>query len=232
MLIGDHAGRKIPQGLANLGVGESDLTRHIAWDIGIAALGVRLADRLGAAFVHQLYSRLVIDCNRRPGAPDSIPEVSDGTPIPGNAALDPAEAAARVAMFHAPYQAAIGAELDRRAAEGRSTILVALHSFTPSMRGVDRPWHAGILYDRGDTRFARAMLASLREDRELVVGDNQPYAMDTIDYTIPLHAYPRGLEYAEIEIRQDLLCDQGGIDQWCDQLERALVAATLPTLPS
>ena len=135
LLIGDHAGRKIPQSLANLGVSESDLTRHIAWDIGIAALGVRLADRLGASFVHQLYSRLVIDCNRRPGAPDSIPAVSDGTVIPGNAVLDPAEAAARAAIFHTPYQAAIGAELDRRAAAGRSTILVALHSFTPSMRG-------------------------------------------------------------------------------------------------
>lgn len=225
LLIGDHGGRLIPKSLENLGVSEADLVRHIAWDIGVAKLGVTLADRLGTTFIHQLYSRLVIDCNRRPGAPDSIPPVSDGTTIPANVALDPAAAADRASVFHAPYQAAIAAELDARAARGRSTILVALHSFTPSMGGVDRPWHVGILHDRGDSRFARAMIEVLGEDGALVVGDNEPYAMDIIDYTVPLHAYPRALPYAEIEIRQDLLADAAGIEQWSERVDAALHAA-------
>lgn len=215
----------IPKSLANLGVSDADLVRHIAWDIGIAALGEQLAARLGATFIHQRYSRLVIDCNRQPGAYDSIPAVSDGTIIPGNKALSPADSGSRSAVFHEPYQAAIGAELDRRKATGRSTILVSLHSFTPSMGGVNRPWQVGILHDRGDARFARAMIEVLREDPALVVGDNAPYAMDTIDYTVPFHAYPRDLPYVEIEIRQDLLSNEQGIGQWSERIAQTLFEA-------
>ena len=222
LLVGDHAGNLVPRSLRELGLGEAERIRHIAWDIGIAALGTALADRLDATFIQQRYSRLVIDCNRRPGAPDSIPPVSDGTPIPANAVLDAAGAAARAAAIHEPYQAAIAAELDRRAASGQETILVALHSFTPSMGSVDRPWQVGILHNAGDSRFARAMLAAFAEDPALTVGDNEPYSMDTIDYTIPFHAYPRGLPYVEIEIRQDLLADDAGVASWCARVDQAL----------
>src|SRR5579872_59783 len=118
LLVGDHAGNRIPQSLQELGLSAADRVRHIAWDIGIAELGLRLGDRLGATFIHQRYSRLVIDCNRRPGTPDSIPPVSDGTSIAANAALDAVGVAARVEAIHMPYHAAIAAELDRRADEG------------------------------------------------------------------------------------------------------------------
>jgi len=225
LLVGDHAGNRVPRGLGDLGLPLSERVRHIAWDIGIVSLGVRLADRLGASFVHQTYSRLVIDCNRRPGAPDSIPPVSDDTAIPANADLTAEDAAARAAAIHAPYQAAIAAELDRRAAAGLSTILVALHSFTPVMRGIARPWEVGVLHDAGDNRFARALLVALAEDTALTVGDNEPYSMDTIDYTIPHHAYPRELPYAEIEIRQDLMADEAGVGEWVERLVAALPAA-------
>lgn len=225
LLLGDHAGNRIPRSLGELGLDGGELTRHIAWDIGIAALGRALSDRLDATFIRQLYSRLVIDCNRRPGAPDSIPPVSDGTAIAANAGLDPAAASARVAAIHAPYQAAIANEIERRAAAGRETFLISLHSFTPSMKSIDRPWHVGILHDAGDNRFARAMLAAFRADRALTVGDNQPYAMDIIDYTIPAHAYPARLPYAEIEIRQDLLGSEAGVATWCDRVEDALTIA-------
>lgn len=225
LLLGDHAGNRIPRGLADLGLDEMERTRHIAWDIGIAALGTALAGRMDATFIHQTYSRLVIDCNRRPGAPDSIPPVSDGTAIAANAALDQAGAERRAAAIHAPYQAAIASEIERRLATGQETILVALHSFTPSMRGTDRPWQVGILHDAGDSRFARAMLAFFAGDPALIVGDNEPYSMDTIDYTVPFHAYERRLPYAEIEIRQDLLSDSAGIAEWCDRLEQALTYA-------
>jgi len=225
LLIGDHAGRAVPRALADLGLRDAELSRHIGWDIGIAELGRRLAVALDAVFVAQVYSRLVIDCNRAPDAVDAISEVSDGTVVPGNAALPAAARAARVAAVHAPYHAAIAAEIARRTATGQATQLVALHSFTPVMRGVARPWQCGILHDGANDGLARAMLAELRADPALTVGDNEPYAMDGIDYTIPRHAFAAGLAYVEIEIRQDLLGSIAGIDEWSARLAAMLPAA-------
>ncbi|MEG3164174.1 N-formylglutamate amidohydrolase [Sphingomonas sp. PB2P19] len=225
LLIGDHAGNVVPRGLGKLGVTDADLARHIGWDIGIGTLGALLAERIDAVFVRQTYSRLVIDCNRSAAQPDAIAPVSDGTPVPGNQALSDSDRAQRFTEIHEPYHRAIAAELARRDAAGRETVLVALHSFTPSMRGHDRPWHIGILHDRGDTGFAQAMLRVLRAEPQLVVGDNEPYRMDQIDYTIPRHAYPAARRYAEIEIRQDLLDTPEGCEHWAVLLARILPAA-------
>ena len=225
LLIGDHGGRRVPRALANLGLPDAELARHIGWDIGVTALGEALAVPLDAVFVHQRYSRLVIDCNRDPAAPDAMPAASDGTAVPGNAALDAAARAARVAAIHAPYHAAIHDEIARRTAAGQPTALVALHSFTPAMQGAARPWHCGILHDGANDALARAMLAGLRAEGDLVVGDNEPYAMDSIDYTVPRHAFAAGLPYVEIEVRQDLLADAAGIAAWVARLARLLPAA-------
>ena len=225
LLIGDHAGRRIPARLERLGIGEADRARHIAWDIGVAALGERLAARIDAVFVAQRYSRLVVDCNRAEDAHDAIAPVSDGTKIPGNTGLSGAERAARFAEIHEPYQRAIATELARRDAGGKDTVLVALHSFTPQMGAGERPWQIGILHDRGDTGFAAQCLAWLRARGDLTVGDNEPYRMDQIDYTIPRHAYPAHRRYVEIEIRQDLLADDAGIDRWVDLLATMLAEA-------
>ena len=226
LLVGDHAGSVIPRRLGTLGLGAADLARHIAIDIGVARLGERLSAMLDAPFVAQRYSRLVIDCNRRLDAPDSIAEVSDGTVVPGNEALSQEERTARVAAIHAPYQAAIAGRLAARAEAGLPTALIALHSFTPSMRGVDRPWQMGVLHHLGNNRFAQALLAELQALPGWCIGDNEPYAMDKIDYTVPLHAYPAGLPYAEIEVRQDLLGDEAGIARIADVLAAALVRAS------
>lgn len=229
LLIGDHAGNAVPKRLNALGLSETDLARHIGWDIGIGELGAMLAEKLDAVFVRQTYSRLVIDCNRSPSQPDLIAEASDGTVVPGNVALDEAARAARFAEIHAPYQDAIAAEIARRDAAGMTTILIALHSFTPAMKGAlrdqARPWHIAILHDGGDTRFAHALLDVLRDEADLVVGDNEPYRMDLIDYTIPRHAYPARRPYAEIEIRQDLLGSTEGCAAWADRLARLLPIA-------
>lgn len=225
LLIGDHAGNRVPRLYGDLGIDATERRRHIAWDIGVSALGAKLAERIDATFIEQTYSRLVIDCNRRPGASDSIPPVSDGTAVPVNAAVSKAEAAARAEAIHAPYQAVIAQDIARREAAGQETIMIALHSFTPRMRGIDRPWQVGILHDAGDSRFARAMIAAFAQDPGLTVGDNEPYSMDIIDYTIPTHAYPHRLPYAEIEIRQDILADEAGIAIWCDRVEQALHTA-------
>lgn len=224
VLIGDHAGRLVPAALARLGLPDDELSRHIGWDIGIAALGERLSTALGAPFVEQRYSRLVVDCNRGPDAPDAIPPVSDGTLISVNRDLTDHDRAIRFAEIHEPYHQAIAAVLVRRQRRGQETILVALHSFTPVMRGVARPWHTGLLHHLGDTRLVAPMLAALRRDPALVVGDNEPYAMDGIDYTVPRHAYP-ALPYVEIEVRQDLLGDDAGVALWAGRIAGALASA-------
>jgi predicted N-formylglutamate amidohydrolase len=218
LLIADHAGQQVPQALADLGLPQHELDRHIGWDIGIAGVTRELAQALDAFAIVQTYSRLVIDCNRPLAAPGSIAEVSDGTVVPGNQGLHAAARAARVDAIFAPYQARIAAELDRRRAAGLSTILIAMHSFTPSMAGVARPWHAGVLYQR-DARFARALLAELRTVPGLVVGDNLPYSVsDATDYAIPVHAEARGLAHVELEIRQDLIAAPAGQREWAQRL--------------
>ncbi len=224
LLIGDHGGNLVPRALANLGLPDTELARHIGWDIGVTAMGIALSAVLDATFIHQRYSRLVIDCNRDATAFDAMPTVSDGTFVPGNAALDAVARAARVAAIHAPYQAAIGDAVARRTAGAQATALVALHSFTPVMRGAARPWHCGILHNGANDALAQAMLARLRAEGDLVVGDNEPYAMDSIDYTIPRHAFAAGLPYVEIEVRQDLVSDAAGIAAWAARLGRLLLA--------
>src|ERR1700722_7846192 len=148
LLVADHAGNLIPRALGRLGVAESELQRHIAWDIGIAGLGRLLADALDATLIQQNYSRLVIDGNRPLDAASSIPEISEDTSIPANAGLDETIKAARAREIFWPYHDRIEAELDGRRAAGSATTLIALHSFTPVFKGAKRPWHAGVLYNR------------------------------------------------------------------------------------
>ncbi len=225
LLVADHAGRLIPRALGRLGVAETDLERHIAWDIGIAGLGPLLADRLDATLIQQNYSRLVIDCNRPLGAPTSIPDISEATPIPGNAGLTEANRTARAEAIFRPYHRRIEAELDRRRQAGRATALIPLHSFTPVFKGAARPWHAGVLYNR-DPRFAHRLLALLNAEGGLLVGDQAPYLVtDATDYTVPVHAERRGLHHVAIEIRQDLLADAAGQQQWAQRLSRLLPLA-------
>jgi predicted N-formylglutamate amidohydrolase len=221
LLIGDHAGKLVPSALGSLGISNRELARHIGWDIGIAALGQALAAALDAVFIRQTYSRLVIDCNRDPAQPDAMPVVSDGTRIPANEGLTAAARAARVAAIHEPYQAAIAAELARRDAAGRRTQLVSLHSFTPVMAGVARPWQVGVLHDKGELSLTHRTLERLRADPALTVGDNQPYSMDGIDHTVPRHAYP-DRPYVELEVRQDLIGDDAGVAAWAEQLAGVL----------
>lgn len=219
LLLGDHAGNRVPVALGSLGLGEVELSRHIGWDIGVAGLGRMLAERLDACFIEQVYSRLVIDCNRAPERPDAVPEESDGTRVPGNIGLDEGARVARVDAIHAPYQAAIAEALR----EWEGAVLISLHSFTPVMAGIARPWDVGVLHDGGDTGFARALLARLRAVEGLVVGDNEPYRMDATDHTVPRHAYASRRPYAELEVRQDHLADAAGQARWAGLLEKALL---------
>jgi predicted N-formylglutamate amidohydrolase len=229
LLTSDHYGRLLPKALGDLGLPASELTRHIAWDIGIAGVADALSDHLDAHLIAQRYSRLVIDCNRPPDVASSIPTSSEATTIPGNEGLSPIEKEKRRREIFDPYHARIDAVIDGRTHDARPTVLVSLHSFTPEYSGVARPWHIGTLYHR-DTRLPPLLLAALRAEGDLVVGDNEPYAVSEItDYTIPVHGEARGLVNSGIEIRQDLIADRSGQQQWAERLARILrgIEATL-----
>ena len=220
LLTCDHYGRTIPRVLGDLGLPASELTRHIAWDPGIAGVADALSKHLDAHLIAQRYSRLVIDCNRPPGAPSSIPRISEATVIAGNEGLARDAIEARRQAIFDPYHRRIADVIERRLRDRIPTVLVSLHSFTPVYAGIARPWHIGTLYHR-DTRLPPLLLKLLRSETDLVVGDNEPYAVsDETDYTIPVHGEARGLMNTGIEIRQDLLADQAGERQWADRLAR------------
>ena len=221
LLVCDHAGRAVPARLQRLGLADAVFDMHVAWDIGALGFAEQLAVRLGSTLISQAYSRLVIDCNRAPDHPGAIPPVSDGVAIPGNAFLDAAQRSARIAEIHAPYHARIAAEVEARIAAGEPPLLICAHSFTPVMRGEVRPWHVGVLHG-GASPASETLLELLRAEGDLVVGDNQPYAMDGTDYTAPTHAWARGLDVVELEIRQDLLAEAEGQARFADLFARLL----------
>lgn len=225
VILCDHACNRIPEKLGRLGLPDSDIARHIGWDIGALGTSLLLSAALDAPLVYQNYSRLVIDCNRQSFAPSSIPAQSEATEIPGNIGLSSLERQARYDEILVPYHARIVALLDARAARGLPTCLILMHSFTPIFLGEARPWQVGVLFDRMP-EFSRTVMALLAEDKTLTVGENEPYAVgDETDYAVPVHAYPRQLPYVELEIRQDLIASEEGQQDWSSRLARVLPAA-------
>jgi predicted N-formylglutamate amidohydrolase len=225
VIVVDHASQRIPRRLGDLGLPAAELQRHIAWDIGALGVARRMAAALDAPLVAQNYSRLVIDCNRNPEVATSIPRVGEAIEIPGNMALSGEEVAARRREIFDPYHDHVRALLDERAAAGRPTILVAQHSMTNIFKGVRREMHAAVLYNR-DRRFAELVLGGLRAEADLLIGDNEPYFVsDETDYTVPRHGEARGLPHVEIEIRQDLIIEDAGQDEWARRLCRVLLTA-------
>ncbi len=206
----EHAGRRLPQALGELGLSPAALATHIAWDIGAGALAARLSGALDATLVVQHYSRLVIDCNRPPLSAESIPEKSEQTIIRGNMGLSEAQKRQRIAVFFTPFHDRISALLAARRHAGRPTVLVSLHSFSPVYDGFRRPWHIGAQYNR-QPEFSRRINALLGQDTSLCIGDNQPYPVnDATHYTIPVHGEKGGLIHTMIEIRNDQLGDETG----------------------
>ena len=221
VLTCDHASAFIPRKLQALGLDEACLSRHIAWDIGIAEVTRHLARRLDAPAVLSNFSRLVIDPNRQLGVPSSIVEESDGVPIPGNQSLLPEATARRVESFFEPYHAAVTQVIDRQMAEGVSPLLVAMHSFTPVMNGFERPWKIGILWNR-DPRLPLALIEKVAS-QGVTVGDNEPYSgRDGHGYSQQRHGDERRLANALIEVRQDLIDTNQGGEHWSAFLAAAL----------
>jgi predicted N-formylglutamate amidohydrolase len=219
LLVADHAMRRFPPAYGTLGLPESELQRHIAYDIGVEALTRALATQLQVPAVMATFSRLLIDANRGEDDPTLIRQIYDRTLVPGNRALDDGERMHRLTHFFRPYHAAIDAEIAAmRAASGKPPLVIALHSFTPRLaNGRQRPWHCGILWDR-DPRAAQFLLAALRRETGLCVGDNEPYDGALKGDTMYAHCSMNGLAHGLIEVRQDLIADAAGIAHWTNRL--------------
>lgn len=221
LILCDHASNAVPPDLGDLGLPAEQFERHIAYDIGAAAVTRSLASRLGAPAILTQFSRLIIDPNRGRDDPTLVMRLSDGAVVPGNAEVDDAEVAERIARFYDPYDAAITAAIEKAVKAGHPPVVVTVHSFTPIWRGWPRPWHVGILWD-ADDRFARPLLDGLSAEDGLVVGDNEPYDGALAGDTVDRHATARGLANALIEIRQDLIGSDEGAEEWAERFARLL----------
>ena len=225
LLTCDHASYAIPASLGNLGVRLCDLRRHIGWDPGASEVTLRLSERFDAAAVLSGYSRLVIDCNRRPRSETSILTLSDGTPIPGNMGITSSDMDTRIETLFKPYHHAISTTLERIRQDGMTPVFVAIHSFTPKLNGSPRPWHFGVLWDE-DARIAGPLIEALRAVSGIIVGDNEPYsARDHFDFSQEFHASSAGLPSALVEIRSDLIQDESGVELYSNLLGNAMESA-------
>lgn len=219
VLLCEHSGKRMPKALGSLGLAPGDLEAHIAWDIGAEGVARKLAKLIDAPLALQRYSRLAYDCNRPPESPTAMPEVSEVTEIPGNRNLTPSCKLERVNAIYRPFHGGISALLDRRAVVGLATIVVTIHSFTPVFKGRKRSLDIGVLYDR-DPSFATRLV---KQFPNLEAKLNEPYsAKDGVLHTLNMHAYARGLPHAMVEIRNDLIADARGQDEWAQRLSVAL----------
>lgn len=223
-IVCDHASNRIPPAYGDLGLPPSERIRHIAWDPGALAVATWLSEALDSPLVHSTVSRLVVDCNRFTDSDTLIAEISEHTTVPGNIGISPAERAARISLYHAPYHAAIDRLLEARQQAGLASILVCVHSFTPVFKGFTRPWPIGVLPPIDET-FSAALLDALKlELPGMNIGWNQPYAGGSgVSYTVDHHGAQ--IPATMIELRHDEILEPAGVTLWADRLARCLEAA-------
>jgi len=225
LILCDHAAPRVPAEMHQLGLAEDYFRQHIAFDIGALDLSLRLAQHFACPMIHSNYSRLVIDLNRRPGGEGSIAEISDGIVVPGNAGLNREQVQQRQQTYFWPYHRAVNKQLQKIRTRAQDAIVLSIHSFTPEMDGVIRPWHIGILWNNDD-RLAAPLIRSLRQDPVLCIGDNKPYhARSPLGYTMPAHAESARLKHVLLEFRQDLIETPAAAQYWADLIYPALQSA-------
>jgi predicted N-formylglutamate amidohydrolase len=218
----DHASNLVPAELGNLGLPASELSRHIAWDIGAAGVAAGLSDIFDVPAILCGTSRLVIDGNRQLHAHDLIPQVSDGVAIPGNLDLSQSSRQLRIEQWFEPYHAAVESVIAGRESQGLTSVALSIHSMTPSLAGSARPWQIA-LSSHDDRSLVEPMLEALRRPGDITVGDNQPYNLDpAVDYSTPFHAMRRNIPYLQVEFRQDEVADPAGQARWARRFAAAL----------
>jgi predicted N-formylglutamate amidohydrolase len=221
LLLCDHATNFLPRAFKSLGLDEAQLARHIAWDIGIAEVTRDMARRLDAPAIMTHFSRLIVDPNRPLDDPTLIPQIGDGIIVPGNRVLSDQDRERRLDTFHWPYHRAVGRTLDALSARGPGPAVVSMHSFTPVMKGFERPWQIGVLWNE-DPRLPQPVMAKLRA-QGITVGDNEPYSgRGGCGHTLQDHADRRGLANVLIEVRQDLIDTHHGAAEWAALLAKVL----------
>ena len=221
LILCDHAENTIPEAYGTLGLKAQDLHRHIAYDLGAAAVAERLAEALGAPAILSRFSRLLIDPNRGLDDPTLVMQISDGLVVPGNVGLGHEEIEARIEHYYQPYHQAIERAIEAAVALGKPPVIVSMHSFTQAWKGVPRPWSVGVLWDK-DPRLALALLDALRAIPGIEVGDNVPYSGQLKGDTLYRHGTKRGLAHALVEIRQDLILAPEGQAEWGSRLAHVL----------
>ena len=223
VLTCEHASKRLPAALGDLGLDENAGRSHIAWDPGARALALLLSEALDAPLLMPRFSRLAYDCNRPPEREDAIAARSEGTVVPGNLGLTPEDRAARTRTFHDPFHGTLEALLQERLAAGRRPVLVTVHSFTPIFFGQTREVELGLLHDR-DSRLADACLAVARDlSGGPKVARNQPYGPeDGVTYTLRKHALPKALPNLMIEVRNDLIAEETQLRTMAAWLQRLL----------
>ncbi|WP_420405671.1 N-formylglutamate amidohydrolase [Nisaea sp.] len=205
IVVCEHASNHIPADLRGLGCDEAVRQSHVAWDPGALPVASIMASMLDAPLVAATISRLVYDCNRPPEAESAMPAVSEIYDVPGNAGLTETQRAERAERIYFPFRDALKSVIDGRLAGGRRPAIVTVHSFTPSYRGIERPFDLGILHD-ADTRLADTMLDQPESLAGLDVRRNEPYGPDDgVTHTLKVHALPHGLLNVMIEIRNDII---------------------------
>lgn len=220
----DHASNRVPDWVSggNLGLPPGDMARHIAWDVGALGLALALGDLLDSPVVQSDFSRLVIDPNRGEDDPTLVMRLYDGSVIPGNARVTAEEIDRRIDRLYRPYHAA----LEQMAARRPETVILAIHSFTPCLRGrAPRPWQVGVLYSHLDARLSRQVIDLLRHQGDLTVGDNQPYSGHLPGDAIDRHALQAGRHNTLVEVRNDLITTPGDQRHWAARLAPILNAA-------
>ena len=217
VLLCDHARNALPTEYGTLGLPKSEFERHIAYDIGAEALTLGLAERLGVPAVLSGFSRLLIDPNRGEDDPTMVMRLSDGTVVPGNHPISDAEISKRRDLYYSPYHKAVEGMIDEALASGNNPMIFSIHSFTPYWKGVHRKWHAAMLWD-ADRRLSDFMVEGLSRDPEMIIGSNEPYDGALKNDTMYRHATSRGLAHSLLEVRQDLIGDDAGVQEWIDRL--------------
>ena len=225
LVICDHASNRVPRAMKDLGLKRAMLKKHIGWDIGAEDASLHISRELDMPAVLAQYSRLVVDLNRAPLHNECIVETSDHIRIPANAGLSKKERERRIREIYWPYQNKLGKQVDRLVSKGQIPVLLAIHSFTPEMDGVKRPWHISILWNR-EEKIAKQVVREIRKNHTgLLVGENQPYTLFGDRFTgstISRHAEERNLPYVFVEFRQDLIDTKEKAAYWAEILLQAL----------
>ena len=223
LFICDHASNRIPEHLNKLGMADTDIESHAAYDIGAADITEYLANHFQATAIFCRYSRLVIDVNRWPSDPSAVPSVSEVFSIPGNQDLSPLEKDQRIEQVFLPYHQALAGEVARLESAHPQVPMFGIHSFTPVYYGEQRPWHIGVMWD-DDEPFARRVIAALElVAPDIVVGANKPYDTGEIKhFTLEYHANRQNHPHVIVEVRQDLVATKESARDWAKIIAKAL----------